>query len=186
MGEHLGCGAHSGQQGAELELTGPTVPPVPYRYLGFTSFTRRAAESPHSCRSSPASRSPVGHVGTPTKTGHMFSSSEFRFDVVLLRLDTWIFVFLAIYRGRSVFFTIFVLAGTSTANTFRPLLLQQFLLCSLFTWTVTLWLVCKTHTHNSPTRDCLRHRNALHWHYGENSTWATLLAMSEEILCSPR
>lgn len=46
-------------------------------------------------------------------------------------------------------FTIFVLAGTSTANTFRPLLLQQFLLCSLFTWTVTLWLVCNTHTHTT-------------------------------------
>lgn len=40
--------------------------------------------------------------------------------------------------------TILVLAGTSTANTLIPLLLQQFLLCSLFTWTVTFWLVCNT------------------------------------------
>lgn len=40
--------------------------------------------------------------------------------------------------------TILVLAGTSTANTLMPLLLQQFLFCSLFTWTVTFWLVCNT------------------------------------------
>ncbi len=38
--------------------------------------------------------------------------------------------------------TILVRAGTSTANTLIPLLLQQFLLCSLFTWTVTFWLAC--------------------------------------------
>lgn len=50
----------------------------------------------------------------------------------------------AMFSGRSFFLlTILVLAGTSTANTVMPLLLQQFLLCSLFTWTVTLWLVCK-------------------------------------------
>lgn len=62
-------------------------------------------------------------------------------------MDAYIFVKVVMFWGFFVqhVFTIFVLAGTSTANTFRPLLLQQFLLCSLFTWTVTFWLVCNTH-----------------------------------------
>lgn len=49
-------------------------------------------------------------------------------------------LFIVIITGR--LHTILVLAGTSTANTLMPLLLQQFLLCSLFTWTVTFWLDC--------------------------------------------
>lgn len=123
--------------------------------LTFASFMWRTAESPHSYKSSPASRLLVGHVDTPTRQDtHLCIDlfSMFRFSVKLgwcLRI-----------------FTILVLAGTSTANTFRPLLLQQFLLCSLFTWTVTFWLVCNTHDTHMLVHRC----SSPYQHYGQTTT----------------
>lgn len=106
---------------------------------------RRAGESPHSYKSSPASRSLVGHVGIPTRQDtHVFIIVVlFGLTEIRALIGTFVMVIMCFMKH---IFTIFVLAGTSTANTFRPLLLQQFLLCSLFTWTVTLWLLCNTHT----------------------------------------
>lgn len=50
-----------------------SISPVLFQHLQFTSFTQRAVESPHSYRSSPASRPLLGHVGTPTtQDTHVF------------------------------------------------------------------------------------------------------------------
>lgn len=103
-----------------------------------SSLMCRVVCSPHNYKSNPVSHWWAGCVGTPRGQNTLLCIS--------LAIPSYCHINYNITKradGRKMSYcTILVLAGTSTANTFKPLLLQQFLLCSLFTWMVTFWLVC--------------------------------------------